>query len=183
MQKDITSVKIHSYKHNKAIHRVWNNISVLDVKDHEVVVANYKTRVVESNGAFWNTREPAICFFYDDKWYNIIAMMKKDGIHYYCNISSPYLYDGEAIKYIDYDLDLRVDNNYHYKILDRKEYRYHAELMGYSAKLQEVIEHSLQEVIELVKKKEGPFDHQLVLNYLKDYQKINHNVKGGETDD
>lgn len=173
-------VRIHSYKHDKSIHRVWNNISVLDVKKHVVVVANYKTRVVESNGAFWNTREPAICFFYDDKWFNIIAMMKKNGIHYYCNISSPFVYDGEAIKYIDYDLDLRVDNHYYFKILDRKEYKYHAELMGYSEKLQKIIEHSLDEVIEMVKNRVGPFDHEVVKKYLEEYQKINQNIKGGE---
>ena len=40
-------VKIHSYKHDKKIHRVWNNITVLDKNEHELVVANYKTRVVE----------------------------------------------------------------------------------------------------------------------------------------
>lgn len=171
------NVKIHSYKHDKTIHRVWNNITVLDQKEHELVVANYKTRVVESNGRYWNTKEPAICFFYDNEWFNIIAMLKEDGIYYYCNISSPYTYDLEAIKYIDYDLDLRVDSNYVYKILDLDEYRHHAKIMDYSPKLKAVIEASLNRVIEMVKAKEGPFNHDVVKEYYDYYKKINTRIK------
>ena len=166
-------VKIHSYKHDKTIHRVWNNITVLEKKEHELVVGNYKTRVIESNGRYWTTSEPAICFFYDNEWFNIIAMLKDDGIYYYCNISSPYVYDEEAIKYIDYDLDLRIDSKYNYRILDRDEYRHHSKIMGYSDELKEVLENSLKNLIEFVSKKEGPFNHQVILNYFEEYKKNN----------
>ena len=176
-------VKIHSYKHDKSIHRVWNNITVLDHNEHELVVANYKTRVVEANGRYWNTKEPAICFFYDNEWFNVIAMMKEDGIYYYCNISSPYVYDEEAIKYIDYDLDLRVDSKMNYRILDKEEYKYHAELMNYSPKLKSVIEASLEQVIKMVKEKKGPFDREVVLKYYEQYKMCNNKlnkIKGGK---
>ena len=166
-------VKIHSYKHDKTIHRVWNKITVLEENEHELVVANYKTRVVESNGRYWNTKEPAICFFYDDEWFNIIAMLKDDGIYYYCNISSPYIFDDEAIKYIDYDLDLRVDSKYTYRVLDRDEYRYHGKIMDYSPKLKEVLEASLDKVIGMVKGREGPFNHNVVLKYFDLYKSLN----------
>ena len=46
LEQNMTA-KIHSYKHDKTIHRVWNNIVVLDKSEHEVVIGNYKTRVVE----------------------------------------------------------------------------------------------------------------------------------------
>lgn len=170
------NAKVHSYKHDKSIHRVWKNIVVLDKSEHEVVIGNYKTKVVESNGRYWNTKEPAICFYYDNEWFNVIAMMKNDGIHYYCNISSPYVYDDEAIKYIDYDLDLRVDPKYNYRILDRDEFKHHAKIMDYSPKLKEVIEASLQNVIELVKERKGPFDHAVVMKYYEEYRKLNNKV-------
>ena len=38
----------------------------------------------------------------------MITQLKKDGVYYYCNLASPALYDREAIKYIDYDLDIKV---------------------------------------------------------------------------
>lgn len=170
-------VKIHSYKHDKKIHRVWNNVTVLDFDEDTLIVGNYKTRVVESNGRYWNTKEPAICFFYNNEWYNIIAMLKEDGIHYYCNISSPYVYDDEAIKYIDYDLDLRVDSKFNYRILDKEEYKYHAKIMEYPPKLKAVIENSLENVIEMVKNKVGPFDYEVVKKYYDQYKKVNNKLR------
>lgn len=177
MLKKNSIVKIHSYKHDKNIHRVWNNVTVLDFDDDVLVVANYKARVVESNGRYWNTKEPAICFFYSKEWYNVIAMFKEDGIHYYCNISSPYVYDEEAIKYIDYDLDLRVDTKFSYRVLDKEEYKYHAKIMEYSPKLKAVIEHSLEEVIDMVKERKGPFNIDLVQKYYEEYKKVNNKIK------
>lgn len=177
MLKRNSVVKIHSYKHDKSIHRVWNNVTVLDFDEEMLVVGNYKARVVESNGRYWNTKEPAICFFYKNEWFNVIAMMKEDGIHYYCNISSPYVFDDEAIKYIDYDLDLRVDSKFNYRILDKDEYKFHAKLMDYSPKLKVVIESSLEKVIEMVKNKVGPFDLDVVMKYYNEYKKINQKIK------
>lgn len=176
MLKKYSTSKIHSYKHDKKIHRVWNNVTVLDFDDEKVVVGNYKTRVVESNGRYWNTKEPAICFFYNNEWFNVIAMLKEDGINYYCNISSPYVFDDEAIKYIDYDLDLRVDNKFNWRILDREEYKYHSKLMEYPPKLKKVVENSLNNVIEMVKERKGPFNTEVVMKYFEEYKKINHKI-------
>ena len=62
-------------------------------------------------------------FFYKKRWFNIIAQLKPNGIFYYCNIASPYVIDEGILKYIDYDLDLRVFNDGAFKILDRNEYK------------------------------------------------------------
>ncbi len=170
-------VEIHSYKHDHHVHRTWNNITVLEITKNCLVVGNYKSRVVESNGRFWTTKEPAICFFYDNKWFNVIAMLKKEGITYYCNLSSPYVYDDEAIKYIDYDLDVKVFNDYSFKVLDRDEYKEHLNQMHYPDKLKKIIEAELLNLIELIKRKEPPFNHELIYNYYEMYKNINKGLK------
>ncbi|MDE6082242.1 MAG: DUF402 domain-containing protein, partial [Malacoplasma sp.] len=59
-------------------------------------------------------------------------------IAYYVNIASPFIYEEEAIKYYDFDLDIKMRNNSSstYKILDideykenKKKYRYEKEVM------------------------------------------------------
>ncbi len=35
-------------------------------------------------------------------------MIREKGVSYYCNLASPFLLDDEALKYIDYDLDIKV---------------------------------------------------------------------------
>src|SRR5690554_4874846 len=118
-------VIIHSYKHDGSLHRVWKNSVVIKNTDDTLIVYNNKTKVIESSGRVWYSKEPAVVYFFKDQWFNIISMVREDGIYYYCNLSSPYLYDGEAVKYIDYDLDVKVYPNFSYKILDRNEYKYH----------------------------------------------------------
>src|SRR6476469_364009 len=101
-----SKIQIQSYKHNGKLHRVWENSQVLKGTETVVIGANDRTKVTESDGRTWITREPAICYFHSQYWFNIIGMLREDGIHYYCNLSSPFVYDGEAVKYIDYDIDI-----------------------------------------------------------------------------
>lgn len=102
-------IQIQSYKHDESLHRIWEKATVLEATDEYVIVANKRTKVIESNGRFWHTREPSVTWFYKNHWFNIIGIIKKDSIHFYCNIASPYLIDDEALKYIDYDLDIKVN--------------------------------------------------------------------------
>ena len=118
-------LEIHCYKHNGKLHRQWDEAVVLDIKDDYIVFGNNKTTVVDSDGRVWKTKEPAIMFFFKDRWFNIIGQLKDYGIYFYCNIATPYIIDEHVIKYIDYDLDLRVFPDGAFKILDRGEYKYH----------------------------------------------------------
>lgn len=151
------AVSIHSYKHNKKLHRIWKKSVVLYQDQHMLVTGNNRTRVIESDGRSWHTKEPAICYFYNDFWFNIIGMLKKDGVYFYCNLSSPYLYDGEAVKYIDYDLDIKVYPDGSYMLLDEKEYQMHLDEMCYSEDIQSIISEQINILIDRIQKKEKPF--------------------------
>ena len=48
-------VEIHSYKHDKSIHRVWKFGYVVEVNEDCLVVVNNKTRVIESSGRVWTS--------------------------------------------------------------------------------------------------------------------------------
>ena len=95
--------QIQCYKHNGKIHRSWDEAILLEDKKDYMVFANCKTQVIRAEGIAWKTKEPAIMYFFKNKWYNIIAQLKKDGIYYYCNIASPFIIEDNTIKYIDYD--------------------------------------------------------------------------------
>ena len=122
-------VYIQSFKHDGSLHRTWCKGFVLKSAPEEIVAVTNKAWVIEADGRRWFTREPAVCFFWPDRWYNVISMIRKSGIYYYCNLASPSLYDGEAIKNIDYDLDVKLYPNRSYEILDEGEYRDHAAAM------------------------------------------------------
>ncbi len=171
--------QIHCYKHDKEIYRSWDEAVLLDIKKDYLVFGNNKTTVTERQGPVWKTKEPAIMYFFKDKWYNIIAQMKKDGIYYYCNIATPYIIEENTIKYIDYDLDLRIFPNGSYKILDELEYEYHKKRMKYSDSLDKVIHAGLEELIKDYKSASIMFDSASNYKYLDNYYMLKEENKIG----
>jgi|SRR5690554_2349558 len=170
--KKAKKIQIHGYKHDGSLHRVWTNSFVVDDNESYLVTGNQRTKVIESSGRSWYTKEPALCYFFEKEWFNIIAMFKKDGIHYYCNVSSPYVYDSEAIKYIDYDLDIRVYPNGRIVVLDRKEFETNSKKLNYSEDIIKIANHAISELKSWIKEKRPPFDDVTVNLNLETFKKI-----------
>ena len=126
----------------------------------------------DSDGKVWSTKEPAIMFFFRDRWFNIIGQLKDYGIYFYCNIATPFLIDEGVIKYIDYDLDLRVFPNGSFKILDRMEYKFHKKQMHYSNRLDFILRYELGSLIDIVRKKDFPFDKDTIEKYYEKYVEL-----------
>lgn len=165
------SIYIQSFKHDGSLHRTWAKGFVIESNKKRIVAVTNKTWVSEADGRRWVTREPAICFFYPDKWYNVICMIRKTGIFYYCNLASPSIYDGEALKNIDYDLDVKVNPLGKTMLLDEDEYEEHGNEMGYSPKLKRAIESGLEELMADIDAKRSPFDHKEIMKLYDIYLK------------
>lgn len=169
-------LQIQCYKHDGRIHRCWDEAVVLDIKKNYIVFGNERTLVTEAGGNTWRTKEPAVMFFFKDKWYNIIVQLKKEGVTYYCNIASPFIIEDGTIKYIDYDLDLRIFSNGSFKILDKQEYKYHKKKMHYSDDLDIVIRHSLSELITDYQNGISMFDLKKNLEYGEEYKLLKNDM-------
>lgn len=165
-------LNIHSYKHDGKIHRSWDEATFLLEDDEYMVFANYKTLVIESDGRTWRTKEPAIMFFSKKNWFNIIGQIKNSGIYYYCNIASPFVIEENTIKYIDYDLDLRVFPDGSFKVLDRGEYQYHKKKMNYSDDLDKILKNELTILINKTRNKEYPFSKTAIDYYYGIYKNV-----------
>lgn len=150
-------IQIHSYKHDGQIHRVWNETTVLKATKNIIIGANDQTLVTESDGRTWVTREPSICYFHAEKWFNIICMLREDGVYYYVNMSSPFVYNNQSLKYIDYDLDVKVFPDMGYLILDEDEYELHKRMMNYPAVIDQILHNYLEELLGWIKQRKGPF--------------------------
>ena len=166
-------MQMHCYKHNGKIHRTWEEIIVIeDTKDY-VVCANNKVNITESDGRSHKTKETAIIYLYKKRWFHITAQYKKVGLYYKVDLASPFLVDGNIIKYIDYDLDLKVFPDGNYKVLDRNEYRYHRKIMKYSEELDFILKKEMENVIEMKEKNIGPFDKKINDYYYEKFLSLN----------
>ena len=52
--------EIHAYKHTGNIHRSWDVAVLLGINDDYLVFGNERTKVTESDGRTWRTKEPAV---------------------------------------------------------------------------------------------------------------------------
>ena len=164
-------IYVQSFKHDGSLHRTWSLGFVIESNNERTVVVTNKTWVTEADGRKWYTREPAICFFYPDRWFNILCMMRKTGVYYYCNLASPAIYDGEALKHIDYDLDVKVFPDGKVVLLDEDEYDEHSREMNYPETIKTIIEDELQVLLDWIEQKRTPFQtdelHEMFKAYLK----------------
>lgn len=148
---------IESYKHNGKLHRKWKNNTILNSSQLSIIGANDKTVVVEEDGRTWTTKDPSIFYFHSKFWFNIIALLKSNEIYYYCNISSPFSVENQVLKYIDYDLDIKVYPDMTYELVDEDEYNVHKKLMNYPTSLDHILYKHIDQLIHWINQRKGPF--------------------------
>ncbi len=170
-------LEIHCYKHNGKIHRTWNESIILDITKDLLICGNNKALITEKNGRSHTSRETTIIFFYAKRWFNVFAQFKKRGLFYKCNIATPYLIDDNIIKFIDYDLDLKVYPDGAFKVLDRNEYKYHKTIMKYSEDLDKILHSELTGLINMKRAEIGPFNKKVISKYYTQYLKMSENPK------
>ena len=165
-------VHIQSYKHDGSLHRTWCKGFVLEADEKHIVVVTDRAWVIESDGRKWLTREPAVCFFYTDKWFNVISMIRHAGIYYYVNLASPSIYDGEAIRNIDYDLDVKVFPNGEKRLLDVDEYEEHGKKWSYSPQTDKILKHNVRILVDWINNRKGPFSKEYVEIWYNRYLEL-----------
>jgi len=157
---DKNTSSIVCFKHNRAVHRIWNDVIIMNNDPNFLVCANHKATVYEDDGRYWQPTDPCFYVFLKDKWFNIIVTLKDEGVNYYVNLASPYAIQDNKICYIDYDLDVSLKVGQNLKILDEKEYLHHFKEMGYSLELDYILKKTMYEVIDMIKKRAFPFNDE-----------------------
>ena len=164
--------RMHCYKHNGKIHRTWDEVITLDETEDYLVCGNNRVKITEADGRSHRTKETAIIFLYKDRWFHITAQYKNNGLFYKADIASPFLIDDDIIKYIDYDLDLKVFPDKSFRVLDRNEYKYHKKIMRYSKDLDFILQSELADLINMKRAEVGPFNTEFVSNYYNKFMKL-----------
>lgn len=165
--------EVHCYKHNGKIHRTWDEVTLLDESDDCLICGNNKVKITEADGRTHRTRETAIIFFYKERWFHVTAQFKNNGLYYKVDIASPFLIDEGIIKYIDYDLDVKVFPDGSFRVLDRNEYKYHKKIMKYSEDLDLILQSELTDVINMVRAGVGPFNRETIDIYYQKFKNLN----------
>ena len=170
--------KVQAYKHDGLLHRQWSPAYLVEETPDYWALASRASMVTESDGRKWVTKEKAVFILYKKKWMNVIAMFKTEkDICYYVNIASPTIWDKDHLKYIDYDLDVKLYPDGVERTLDEGEFARHVQTYGYPPDLQRVIEKSMKEVKEMIAEKRSPFRDEEIFRLFDKFLAYNQPMK------
>jgi len=135
---------VHAYKFNGCLYRTFEFPRVIYENEKYLILDLSNCRIISQarNQKFYHSysKKDSLWVIFKDEWYNLfVTINDADKIIYYFNVATPYIFEEDAIKYIDLDLDIRVvDVNSQIeliKVLDQKEFEQHASQMLYPKKL------------------------------------------------
>ncbi|WP_028274577.1 DUF402 domain-containing protein [Atopococcus tabaci] len=172
LPKEGEFITIQSYKHDGSLHRTWRDTMVLKTTDQSVIGCNDHTLVIESDGRRWVTREPALVYFHKHYWFNIVTMIRQKGISYYCNLASPFALDEEGLKYIDYDLDIKIFPDGEKRLLDVDEYEEHSQKWDYPDDVDLILKENVKILVDWINNEKGPFSKEYVDLWYKRYREL-----------
>jgi len=105
-------------------------------------------------------------YYWLDHWYNVFRFLTDDGVTrlYYCNINMPPAIANGVLSYIDLDIDILVQPDLSYQVLDVEEFEANTRRYGYSVEVRRHAHAAVEELISLVESRQFPFEDSVVNN-------------------
>ena len=98
-------------------------------------------------------------FYWMDRWYNVFRFSDPDEQlkSFYCNINLPPSLEGDVLSYVDLDIDVLVQPDFTYRVLDLEDFERHAQIYQYPYDVKVKTHRALKELIELIETRAFPF--------------------------
>ena len=98
-------------------------------------------------------------YYWLDRWFNIFRFMKDDNFTklYYCNINMPPMLRHKVLTYIDLDIDILVQPDLSYQMLDLDEFEENARRYGYSEEVKKHAQTAVKELVFMIESRQFPF--------------------------
>jgi protein associated with RNAse G/E len=98
-------------------------------------------------------------YYWLDRCYNVFRFLDDDGATrlYYCNVNTPPQFDDEVLSYVDLDIDILVQPNLSYQVLDLEEFEMNARRYAYSDDTRRNAHGAVSELISMIENEQFPF--------------------------
>jgi protein associated with RNAse G/E len=151
---------VQVYKYDGVLHRSWparllrrdGSLIVLDAKFPDEVVHDLLGTIAGGTHS--------LEYYWLDRWYNVFRFARPDGNlrNYYCNVNLPPKFDGKTLSYVDLDLDILVDPDFSYRVLDVEDFERNAKQYAYPAEVEDNARRAVDELVEMIQSRQFPFN-------------------------
>ena len=157
---DTFEIVVRSCKHDGRVRRSWP-ARVARREDSLIVLEAFFAE--EIRHTLIGTIEAGTLsteFFWTDRWYSVFRFQAPDGklLKFYCNINTPPTFESGALTFVDLDVDVLVQPDYSFEVLDEDEFERHAELYQYPAAYRLNVKEALDELRLLIEHRQFPFN-------------------------
>jgi protein associated with RNAse G/E len=99
-------------------------------------------------------------YYWLDRWYNVFRFVGPGGAlrNFYCNVNQPPSLNDHVLSYVDLDIDVVVNPDFSFQVLDLDEFEKNAVRYGYPLELQANARRALKELTNLIETRAFPFD-------------------------
>ena len=156
----MSPVEVRVYKYDGLLHRTWpaellrqeGSLIVLDAKFADEVIHDLLGTIASGTHS--------LEYYWLDRWYNVFRFAEPDGAlrNYYCNVNVLPTFDGENLTYVDLDLDILVEPDLSYRILDVEDFERNAEDYGYSVEVRANARRAVDELVSMIETRAFPFN-------------------------
>lgn len=155
-----TPISVRVLKYDGEEHRRWPAVILRQEADLLVLDAKFDEEIRHDLLGTIAAGTTSIEYYWLDRWYNIFRFSEPSGSlrNYYCNVNVPPTFDGSVLTYIDLDIDILVNTDLSYTVLDLEEFEHHAERYGYSNEVREQAERGLDQLKTLIETRAFPFN-------------------------
>lgn len=153
-------ITINSRKFNGQLHRSWK-CNLIRRKDSLLIFeGEFQNEIKHSKLGFIRRGTKSYEYYWLNRWFNVFRFHEPNGNlrNYYCNINMPPEFKNNILDYIDLEIDVVVWRNFEFEILDLDEFEQNSKKFQYSNKLKQRVLKTLDELKNLIKNREFPFD-------------------------
>jgi protein associated with RNAse G/E len=158
MKSDL--IEVRAFKYGGAEHRSWKARVAQQQGSLLILDAEFEIDVTHESLGTVLSGTRTVEYYWFDRWYNVFKFLNDDGDTrlYYCNINMPPTLANGRLSYLDLDIDVLVQADLSYQILDLKEFQLNAIRFSYSSEVKSRAYAAVDEVISMIEARQFPFD-------------------------
>jgi protein associated with RNAse G/E len=153
------SITVRVLKYDGAEYRRWQ-ARVSQVRGQLLVLdAEFDVEVQHDSLGTIPKGTRTIEYYWLDRWYNIFRFLKDDGGTrlLYCNIGTPPSLEDNVLTYVDLDIDILVEPDLSFQVLDLEEFETNKKHYGYSAETERNAQAAVDELKQMIEGRQFPF--------------------------
>jgi len=152
-------ITVRVLKYDGTEHRRWN--ARLERQENSLIVLHAAFDDEVQHDLLGNIRcgIRTIEYYWLDHWYNVFRFLEEDSTTklFYCNVNVPPVISGGILSYIDLDIDILVQPDFSYQVLDLDEFTVNAVRYRYSEQIKRQARSAVDELVSLIETRQFPF--------------------------